>query len=62
MLAINHLVFIELRAMLAHRNIVKVMHECRQDSAALFYQHDIILHNIFDTQVGFYCKDCKHSS
>jgi len=30
---------------------VKVIHDCRQDSAALFYQLQIRLANVFDTQV-----------
>ena len=55
MLAISVAVFNELRAVLQNRDIVKVMHDCRQDSAALFYQQGVVLHNIFDTQVDFNC-------
>ena len=31
--------------------VVKVMHDCRNDSAALMYQKGIEIRNIFDTQV-----------
>ncbi len=41
----------ELRNVLQDSSVVKVMHDCRQDSAALFYQAKIKLNNVFDTQV-----------
>lgn len=37
---------------LLHNNkVVKVLHDCRQAAAALFYQKDITICNVFDTQV-----------
>ena len=53
MLSISEGVLDELRAVLQAASIIKVMHDCRQDSAALFYQHSIMLRGIFDTQVSF---------
>lgn len=41
----------ELKSMLEDDSIVKVMHDCRQDSAALYYQMGIKLQNVFDSQV-----------
>ena len=41
----------ELRSILEDQNITKVMHDCRQDSAALLYQEQLPLQNVFDTQV-----------
>ena len=41
----------ELKGLLEDPAIVKVMHDCRQDSAALYYQMGIKLRNIYDTQV-----------
>ncbi|CAE7810231.1 EXD1 [Symbiodinium sp. CCMP2592] len=34
------------------RQIVKVIHDCREDSAALFHQHGIRLRAVFDTQAA----------
>ena len=51
MLQINEDVLDYLKAILEDENVTKVIHDCRQDSAALFYQFGIKLHNIFDTQV-----------
>ena len=45
----------QLKAMLQDSTIVKVMHDCRQDSAALYYQMGIKLQNIYDTQVKMAC-------
>lgn len=50
-LTLGLLVTIELRLILEDKEVVKVMHDCRQDSAALFYQMGIRVQNIFDTQV-----------
>lgn len=41
----------QLKSILEDLNVTKVMHDCRQDSAALFYQFGIKLHNVLDTQV-----------
>ena len=45
----------ELRSLLQDASVVKVVHDCRQDSAALFYQTQTKLDNIFDTQVWRPC-------
>ena len=41
-----------LAPLLESRRIVKVIHDCREDSAALFHQHGIQLHAVFDTQAA----------
>ncbi len=41
----------ELKSLMENSSVVKVIHDCRQDSAALFYQLQIRLDNVFDTQV-----------
>ena len=41
-----------LRALLESPACVKVMHDCRKDSAALFHQHHVRLQNVFDSQVA----------
>lgn len=41
----------QLQAILQDAAVVKVMHNCRQDSAALWYQKSIRICNIYDTQV-----------
>lgn len=40
-----------LKDILEDKSVTKVMHDCRQDSAALFYQFGIKLKNVLDTQV-----------
>lgn len=55
----------QLQAILEDPAMVKVMHDCRQDSAALWYQKSIRICNIFDTQVSgvLACwKDDNYSS
>lgn len=42
----------QLQAILEDDTVIKVMHDCRQDSAALWYQKGIRIRNIFDTQVN----------
>ncbi len=32
-------------------NILKVLHDCRNESATLWFQHNIMMSNVFDTQV-----------
>ena len=31
--------------------LLQVVHDCRNDSAALYFQYDILVKNVFDTQV-----------
>lgn len=45
-----------LKALLEDKTVVKVVHDCRQDSAALYYQKGIKLGNVFDTQVQCVCN------
>ncbi|CAJ1367902.1 unnamed protein product, partial [Effrenium voratum] len=39
--------------LLSSRRVAKVVHDCREDSAALFHQHQIRLRAVFDTQAAF---------
>ena len=39
-----------LRELMGRLDVVKVLHDCRQDSAALLVQKGISLTNVFDTQ------------
>jgi len=39
-------------SILQDEDILKVMHDCRADSDALFHQHQIALNNVFDTQIA----------
>lgn len=39
-----------LAPLLESRRVVKVMHDCREDSAALFHQHGVLLRAVLDTQ------------
>lgn len=41
-----------LREILESPDIVKIMHDCRKDSAALFHRHGVHLQNVFDCQVA----------
>lgn len=41
-----------LRTLCESEAVVKVIHDVRNDSAALFFQHQITLRNVFDTQIG----------
>ncbi|XP_066590368.1 egalitarian protein homolog [Prorops nasuta] len=41
-----------LKTLLEHPDIVKVIHDCRNDSVTLYNQYKIILQNVFDTQVA----------
>ncbi|XP_050214074.1 uncharacterized protein LOC126665346 [Mercurialis annua] len=34
--------------------ITKVIHDCKRDSEALYFQFGIKLHNVFDTQIAYY--------
>lgn len=42
----------KLRELLESERLVKVMHDCRNDSAALYHQFGITLKNVFDTQAA----------
>eukprot|EP00026_Physarum_polycephalum_P007632 Phypoly_transcript_07697.p1 GENE.Phypoly_transcript_07697~~Phypoly_transcript_07697.p1 ORF type:complete len:427 (+),score=69.81 Phypoly_transcript_07697:48-1283(+) len=42
-----------LRKLLESKDLLKVMHDCRLDSDALFHEHKVLLNNVFDTQVAF---------
>lgn len=42
-----------LKQLLENPKIVKVLHDCRQDAAALLVQKGISLRNVYDTQVGY---------
>jgi len=42
-----------LRRVLEDERIVKVMHDCRMDSDALFHEFKGSLKNVFDTQIGY---------
>jgi len=42
-----------LRQVLEDKNVMKVMHDCRLDSDALFHEFNVKLNNVFDTQVAF---------
>jgi len=41
-----------LHKLIESETIVKVVHDCRNDSAALYHQHDITIKNVFDTQAA----------
>ncbi|XP_063981541.1 egalitarian protein homolog [Diachasmimorpha longicaudata] len=41
-----------LRQLLENPNVVKVIHDCRNDSVNLFNQFGIVLNNVFDTQAA----------
>lgn len=41
-----------LKALLEHENVIKVVHDCRNDAANLYLQFGILLRNVFDTQVS----------
>jgi len=42
-----------LRQLLEDPAVLKVMHDCRLDSDALFHEHRVNLANVFDTQVAY---------
>ncbi|XP_056009724.1 uncharacterized protein LOC130051611 isoform X2 [Ostrea edulis] len=48
----NLLIDGRLKSLLESSEIVKVMHACTSDSAALFHQFDVTLQNVFDTQIA----------
>jgi stage III sporulation protein SpoIIIAA len=46
-----------LSALLSEEGITKIIHDCRQDSQALLYQHNVSLRGVFDTQVAYSALD-----
>lgn len=42
-----------LKSLLENEKVIKVIHDCRNDSVNLFNQFNVLLRNVFDTQVGF---------
>ena len=40
-----------LKEVLECKDILKVFHDCRNDSGVLYKQYGILLQNVFDTQV-----------
>lgn len=43
--------------LLESHSVLKVIHDCREDSAALYGQHEMRLENVFDTQVAHQCLE-----
>lgn len=41
-----------LKALLENESVIKVIHDCRNDSVNLFNQFKVLLRNVFDTQVS----------
>lgn len=41
-----------LKEILESEHILKVAHDCRNDSAALYHQHSVLLRKVFDTQAA----------
>ncbi|EZA61909.1 hypothetical protein DMN91_006383 [Ooceraea biroi] len=41
-----------LQKLLEHKNVIKVIHDCRNDSVNLYNQYKITLTNVFDTQAA----------
>ncbi|XP_053997191.1 egalitarian protein homolog [Hylaeus anthracinus] len=41
-----------LQKLLEHENVIKVIHDCRNDSVNLYTQFKILLNNVFDTQAA----------
>ncbi|XP_017472530.1 PREDICTED: uncharacterized protein LOC108363624 [Rhagoletis zephyria] len=42
-----------LKTLLEHENVIKVIHDCRNDAANLYLQFGILLRNVFDTQAAY---------
>ena len=40
-----------LQQLLQDNGTVKIMHDCRQAAAVLFYERGVTVQNVFDTQV-----------
>ncbi|DBB17921.1 TPA: PFAM ATPase associated with various cellular activities (AAA) [Trebouxia sp. C0006] len=50
-----------LKQLIENPRIVKVLHDCRQDAAALLVQKGISLRNVYDTQVAYGLVSCWRS-
>ena len=60
MLSLSHDVWEELRCILESTSIIKAVHDCRQDSAAMLFQAHIEVRSVFDTQASclhIYCME-----
>lgn len=42
-----------LRYLLESNKIVKVMHDCRKDSESLYFQYDVTLRGVWDSQIAY---------
>lgn len=42
-----------LRSILEDESVIKIIHDCRNDSHNLYTQYNVLLRNVFDTQVRF---------
>jgi len=42
-----------LRYLLESNKVVKVMHDCRKDSEALYFQYDVSLRGVWDSQIAY---------
>jgi hypothetical protein len=42
-----------LRYLLESNKIMKVMHDCRKDSEALYFQYDVTLRGVWDSQIAY---------
>uniref|UniRef100_A0A034WED4 Exonuclease 3'-5' domain-containing protein 1 n=1 Tax=Bactrocera dorsalis TaxID=27457 RepID=A0A034WED4_BACDO len=42
-----------LKTLLEHENVIKVIHDCRNNAANLYQQFGILLRNVFDTQAAY---------
>lgn len=41
-----------IKSLLENDNVIKIIHDCRNDSVNLYTQFNILLRNVFDTQVS----------
>jgi len=46
------------KQLLEDESIVKVLHDCRNESATMWFQHNVMMANVFDTQVSEKDKSC----
>jgi exonuclease 3'-5' domain-containing protein 1 len=42
-----------LRYLLESNKIIKIMHDCRKDSEALYFQYDVTLRGVWDSQIAY---------
>lgn len=50
-----------LKALLENDKVIKVIHDCRNDSVNLYSQFKVLLRNVFDTQVKSHCDLKKNT-